>query len=146
MRDKQRVLFVCTGASCRSQMAAGWALHLAGDRLEAYSAGTDPKGLHPLAIRAMGEVGIDIADRRSASVFDFLDDPPDHVITVCSEAGRNCPEFPAYVPTLRWSFEDPAAARGPEPEVFDLFRRVRDEIRDRLTTWIDGELVRAVGR
>ena len=144
MADKSKVLFVCTGASCRSQMAAGWALSLAGDRLEAFSAGTQPKGLHPLAVEAMREVGIDIGARESASVFDFLKDPPDHVITVCSDAGRDWPEFPAYVPIVRWSFDDPAAALGTKQEVFEVFRRVRDEIHDRLSLWIDGEFSRLI--
>jgi arsenate reductase len=137
MSKKKRVLFVCTGASCRSQLAAGWARHLAGGRLESFAAGTDPQGLNPRAVGIMAEIGIDISASASASVYDFLgQNLPDIVIAVCSDAGHNCPDFPATVPTLHWSFDDPASAAGEEAEVEAVFRRVRDEIRDAVSSWI----------
>jgi len=137
MARKKRVLFVCTGASCRSQIAAGWAGRLAGEHLEAFAAGTDPKGLNPGAVAVMREVGVDISHSRSASVHEFLEvNTPDFVIAVCSEAGRNCPDFPSTTPTLRWSFDDPAAFDGSQAQAEALFRRVRDEIRERVSRWI----------
>lgn len=137
MTEKRRILFVCTGASCRSQIAAGWAQHIAGDRLRAFAAGTDPQGLNPRAVAIMREIGIDIGQSRSASVYEFLGaDLPDCVITVCSEAGRNCPEFSRSVRTVRWSFDDPASAAGDEAEVEAVFRRVRDEICESVSRWV----------
>ena len=136
-----RVLFVCTGASCRSQMAAGWARELGGEGVEAFAAGIDPKGLDPRAVACMQEVGIDISRSPSESVYGFLETgAADVVIAVCSEAGRNCPEFPSSVPVLRWSFEDPAAAGGPASERAEVFRRVRDEIREAVSCWLVREL------
>ena len=129
-------------------MAAGWARHLAGDRVEAFAAGTRPQGLNPKAVAIMQEVGVDISSSPSVSVLDFLSgEPPDFAIAVCSEAGRDCPAFPANVATLRWSFEDPAAARGSAREVEACFRRVRDEIRERVASWLAAELgIRPPGR
>jgi len=136
-----RVLFVCTGASCRSQMAAGWARELGGEGVEAFAAGIDPKGLDPRAVACMQEVGIDISRSPSESVYGFLETgAADVVIAVCSEAGRNCPEFPSSVPVLRWSFEDPAAAEGTLSEREEVFRCVRDEIRVAVSRWLVTEL------
>lgn len=125
---KKRVLFLCTGNSCRSQMAEGFLRHLAGDRFEVASAGTQPAGLHPGAVEAMRESGIDISHHRSKSVAEFAGHRFDYVITVCDRAKETCPIFPHAPTILHWSLEDPAAAQGNPRERFEVFRRVRDEI------------------
>ncbi|MCA9081467.1 MAG: arsenate reductase ArsC [Planctomycetaceae bacterium] len=134
--SRRRVLFLCTGNSCRSQMAEGWLRHLAGDRFESLSAGAKPAGyVHPLAIAAMAELGIDISDLRSKHINEFLPPqgaPPDLIISVCSSAEKECPVFPAQVERWHWPFDDPYHAAGTPEEIQQEFRRVRDEIADRL--------------
>lgn len=134
--NSQRVLFLCTGNSCRSQMAEGFLRAVGGDRIVAMSAGSQPAGyVHPQAIRAMAEVGIDISGQKSKSIHDFLPPagtPPDVVIGVCSSANENCPVFPAAVKRLHWPFDDPFHASGSDEEQFAEFRRVRDEIRAKI--------------
>jgi len=129
---KQRLLFLCTGNSCRSQMAEGLLTNLAGDRFEAFSAGTQPTQVNPRAIKAMGELAIDISNHKSQSVEIFLDQKFDYVITVCDAARETCPVFPNSKGSLHWSLEDPAEATGSEEEIMKVFRRVRDQIRKRL--------------
>ena len=124
---KQRVLFLCTGNSARSQIAEGWLRHLAGERFEAYSAGTHPVGLNPGSVEAMAEVGVDISGHRSKNVSEFLNQPVDYVITVCDRAKESCPRWPGAGSILHWSFDDPAAVSD-STERQDVFRRVRDEI------------------
>lgn len=131
-----RVLFLCTGNSCRSQMAEGWLRHLGGDRFESLSAGVDPHGLNPLAVAVMAEAGVDISGQRSESIHDYLADPPELVISVCDRAEERCPNFPGRVQRLRWLFPDPARATGSEAEVLAVFRRVRDDIRARIEAWL----------
>ncbi len=138
-QPKQRVLILCTGNSCRSQMAEGWLRHLAGDRFEVYSAGTHPTGLNPRAVKVMTELGIDISEQRSKSVDEFVEQAFDYVITVCDAARETCPVFPNAKTHLHWSFEDPAVARGSEEQILSVFRRVRDEIRARLEGFVAGE-------
>lgn len=128
MATTPRVLFLCTGNSCRSQMAEGFLRHLAGDRFEAVSAGTDPVGLNPGAVQVMAEVGIDISHQRSKGVREFLGRPFIFLITVCDQANERCPIFPGVVNRLHWSFDDPASAEGTEAERLAVLRRVRDEI------------------
>jgi len=130
------VLFLCTHNSARSQMAAGLLRHLAGDRFEVASAGTEATRVHPLAIRAMGDVGIDLGLHTSKTVDSLLDRPWDYVITVCDSANERCPLFPGRTTRLHWSFDDPSQATGTEDERLDTFRRVRDEIRARLGAWL----------
>jgi arsenate reductase len=133
MSGKKRVLILCTGNSCRSQMAEGWINHEFGETWEARSAGTRPAhAVHPLAVRSMAEVGVDISGGRPQSVDVYLSDSWDLVITVCDSARENCPLFPRPVETLHISFQDPAAAEGSEDHVINVFRTVRDAIRDRL--------------
>lgn len=136
MPERERILFLCTGNACRSQMAEGWLRHLAGDRYESLSAGTAPAGLNPRAVAAMAECGVDISGQRSKSVTEFLADPPSLVVTVCDRAAESCPTFPGRVEVLRWSFPDPAAARGSEAEVRRVFREVRDAIRARVAALV----------
>lgn len=130
--SKQKVLFLCTGNSARSQMAEGLLRHLAAERFEVSSAGTAPAGVNPLTIRAMAEAGIDISSHSSKHVRDFLGADLALVITVCDSARESCPVFPGSVRRLHWTFEDPAAATGSEEERLAVFRRVRDQIRARL--------------
>ena len=131
-----RVLFLCTGNACRSQMAEGWLRHLGGERFESLSAGVDPHGLNPTAVRVMGEAGVDISGQRSKSINEYLAEPPDLVVSVCDRADERCPVFPGRVVRKSWLFPDPAAARGSEEEVLDVFRRVRDDIRAQIEGWL----------
>lgn len=131
---KQRVLFLCTGNSARSQMAEGLLRHLAGDRFEVFSAGTRPAGLNPNAVKVMSEIGIDIAGSRSKSVDEFAGQQFDYVFTVCDNAKESCPIFPGAGKRLHHSFEDPAAA--PRDEQAMIFRKVRDQIAKRLREFI----------
>ena len=129
----RRVLILCTGNSCRSQMAEGWVNHDIGDRWEARSAGTRPAAaVHPLAIRAMAEVGVDISGGKPEHVSAYLDQHWDLVITVCDSAKESCPLFPRPVEQIHISFPDPAEAAGSEDERLAVFRAVRDDIRARL--------------
>ena len=131
---KQRVLFLCTGNSARSQMAEGLLRHLAGDRFEVFSAGTRPAGLSPNAVKVMSEIGIDIARSRSKSVDEFAGQQFDYVFTVCDNAKESCPIFPGAGRRLHHSFEDPAAA--PRDQQAMIFRKVRDQIAARLREFI----------
>lgn len=129
---KTRILFLCTGNSCRSQMAEGWTRHLAGDRIDPYSAGTEPRKLDPYAVRVMDEAGVDISGHRAKNVSEMKGMVFDFVITVCDQAREQCPYFPAKVKVLHYSFDDPpklAAGVKNEQEVLAIYRRVRDEIR-----------------
>jgi thioredoxin type arsenate reductase len=126
-----RVLFVCTGNSARSQMAEGWLRHLSAGRVEAASAGTEPRGLHPLAVRVMAERGVDISRQRSKHLSEVQGSRFDWVVTVCDRARQSCPVFPG-ARTVHWDLPDPAEARGSEEEVAEAFRRVRDELARRV--------------
>lgn len=136
MATSKRILFLCTGNSCRSQMAEGFLRHLFGDQFESLSAGAKPAGyVHPRAVTVMAECGIDISSQVSKSIRDFLPPlgtPPDVVIGVCSTADENCPVFPANVERWQWPFDDPFHVKGSEAEQMSEFRRVRDEIRTRI--------------
>ncbi len=133
---RPRVLFLCTGNSCRSQMAEGWARHLLGDRVDPCSAGTDPHGLNPLAVRAMSETGVDISSHTSKLVEDCSPETLDLVVTVCGHAHENCPVFltqNARTRVVHRGFDDPpklAVNAANEEEAMPHYRRVRDEIRD----------------
>jgi arsenate reductase len=132
MKEKPRVLFLCTHNSARSQMAEGILRNLAGDRFEVHSAGTEATLVRPLAIRAMDEIGIDISGQESKTLERYVGEPFDYVITVCDEANEACPFFLGAKNRLHWSFEDPSQADGSEDERLGVFRRVRDEIRERI--------------
>lgn len=128
--DKPTVLILCTGNSCRSHLAEGILRAAAGDLLDAQSAGSKPAGyVHPLAIRAMAEIGLDISGHRSKHLDEFLAEKVETVITVCGKADQVCPMFPGQVNRHHWPFDDPAHATGTEEEQMAVFRRVRDEIR-----------------
>lgn len=134
---KLKVLFLCTGNSCRSQMAEGWAKHLLNDTVEAYSAGTEPKTVDPRAVRAMAEVEIDISGYRSKSIIDLPGTEFDYVITLCDDAQQTCPFFPAKTALVHRGFDDPprlAEGAGDEEEAMGHYRRVRDEIKAYIET------------
>ncbi|HEX2728114.1 MAG TPA: arsenate reductase ArsC [Rubrobacteraceae bacterium] len=133
----QKVLFLCTHNSARSQMAEGLLRHLAGERFDVHSAGTEATHVRPLAIDAMREIGVDISGQESKTLQRYLGEPFEYVVTVCDDANESCPVFPGAKERLHWSFEDPSKATGSEEERLAMFRRVRDEIQAR----IEAELV-----
>ena len=132
MTKKAHVLFLCTHNSARSQMAEGLLRHLAGDRFEIMSAGTEATHVRPLAVRAMDEIGVDISSQESKTLERYLGEPFDYVITVCDDANEACPVFPGAKNRRHWSLPDPSAAEGTEEERLAVFRSVRDGIRDRV--------------
>ena len=139
MTTKPSVLILCTGNSCRSHLAEGLLRQAAGDLFEVHSAGSKPTGyVHPLAIRAMQEIGIDISTHRSKSMNEFLTTPIETVITVCGNADQACPIFPGQVNRHHWPFDDPAHATGSEEAQLAVFRRVRNEIRRTLDAYVAG--------
>ena len=135
-----RVLILCTGNSARSQMAEAWLRYLGGSAYAAFSAGTHPTSVNPLAIQVMAERQIDISQARSKSVTEFLDQPFDYVITVCDQAAEQCPIFPGNAKRLHWSFPDPAAVPGSVGERLQAFRNVRDGLYFQFWQWITERL------
>ncbi len=132
MNSPIRILFLCTGNSCRSQMAEGFARVLGGGNVDARSAGIEAHGKNPRAIAAMAEVGIDISGQKSTIVTDAMLDWTDLVVTVCGHADEHCPVLPAGARKLHWPLDDPASTTGSDEEIETVFREVRDEIRDRV--------------
>ena len=130
--DRQRVIFVCTHNSARSQMAEGMLRALGGDRYEVFSAGTEATRVRPEAIRVMGEIGIDISGHASKTLEPFMGEPFDWLVTVCDDAREACPTLPGVARQAHWSIEDPSAVEGSEEERLSAFRAARDELRDRL--------------
>jgi len=136
--NKYKILFLCTGNSCRSQMAEGWARHLKADRIEAYSAGIEKHGLNPLAVRVMAEAGVDISNQKSKLVEELPIKEFDFIITLCGHANETCPFFPGK--KIHKGFDDPpklAEAATTEAEKLIPYRRVRDEIREFVETLPD---------
>ena len=127
-----KVLIVCTGNSCRSQMAEGWLRYFGDGKIEAMSAGTHPCFVHPLAIQVMKEAGVDISPHRSKSVNEFVGKELDYVITVCDNAREECPYLPGTHTTIHMPFEDPSFADGTPEERLNEFRRVRDIIKEEM--------------
>ena len=137
LKRKLRVLFLCTGNSCRSQMAEGWARHLKNDTIEPYSAGIETHGLNPLAVKVMAQAGVDISGHRSKHLDEVKDIDFDYVITVCDNAYESCPIFPGKTKVIHIGFDDPPRLAGDaatEEEALDCYRRVRDEIKDFVQT------------
>lgn len=138
MQDKQKVLILCTGNSCRSQMAEAWLRTLGGERFEAFSAGLEPHGVNPYTIKVMEEVNVPMVSHRSKHLDEFIGQVEfDYLITVCGNADERCPYFPGMGERLHWPFEDPAAFVGPEPDKLNAFRTVRDQIKARIQSWLD---------
>jgi len=129
---KLKILFLCTANSCRSQMAEGWARRLHPDAIEPWSAGTNPKGLDPVAVRVMAEAGVDISNQRSKHLNELKELPFDYVVTVCDSANEACPFFPGKTVRIHQGFDDPprlSKSADTEEEILAGYRRVRDEIR-----------------
>jgi len=136
INKKKRVLFLCTGNSCRSQMAEGWLKHLGGDTYEVFSAGIEAHGKNPRAIAAMKDAGIDISNQASDVIDIGILESLDLLVTVCSHADAHCPVFSMQGKREHWPFEDPAKASGTEEEVMREFHRVRDQIRRRIEVFL----------
>jgi arsenate reductase len=132
MSPRQRILFLCTHNSARSQMAEGLLRHLGGERFEAFSAGTEATHVRPLAIMAMTELGIDVSRQESKTLDRYLGEPFDAVITVCDQAAEACPVFPGAKRRLHWSFPDPSKATGTQEEQLAVYRQVRDAIQEHI--------------
>ena len=139
MADVKRVLILCTGNSCRSQMAEGWTRHLRGEIIDACSAGIETHGLNPHAVKVMAEAGVDITNQRSQHIRELEACPLDVVITVCGHAHESCPAFPGRTRVMHVAFEDPPrladAVTGAEAKL-DCYRRVRDEIKDKISQYL----------
>jgi arsenate reductase len=136
---KQRILFLCTHNSCRSQMAEGLVNHYLGDRFAAFSAGTEATRVNPLAAQVLAELGIDISKHRSKTLDEFSGEQFDYVITLCGDANEKCPLFFGGVQRVHLGFDDPSRLQGSTDEVLPEYRRVRDELRQRLTAYLTGE-------
>ncbi len=129
---RKRLLFLCTGNSCRSQMAEGFAKRMMADTYEIYSAGIEAHGMNPYAMRVMKEIGIDISDQFSKTIDQVPWDEMDVVITLCDHAKQTCPMVPRGARHIHWSIEDPAEADGDEETILGVYRRIRDEIKERI--------------
>ncbi len=136
---KKRVLFLCTGNSCRSQMAEGFLRHMAGDKFEVFSAGVKPTQVNPLAVKVMAEVGIDISKHRSKSAMEFIRQKFDYVITVCDKAKQTCPVFPGGGQKLHWGFDDPASFQGTWEEKIEKTQQVRDKIKQKIEDFLNAK-------
>ena len=135
--NKAKVLFLCTGNSARSQLGEALLRKYAGDRFEIHSAGLEPKGLNPYTVRVLEEIGVDASQHRSKGLRDYLGRVNfGYLITVCSDAEKNCPIFPGVSVRLHWPFEDPAKAEGSDEEKLAKFRAVRDQIDARIQVWL----------
>lgn len=134
---KIKILFLCTGNSCRSQMAEGLMRHLRGEEFEIFSAGSEPKGIHPLAIEVMMEIGIDISTQRSKHLDEYAEERFDYIITLCDDAAATCPMFLGDGKILHRGFPDPATAEGSREDKLQMFRRVRDELKEFILSFSD---------
>ena len=131
-----KIMFLCTGNSCRSQMAEGFARELGKGLIAAYSAGLSPQGVNPKAVAVMKEIGIDISKQQSKAIDAELLEKMDMVITLCDNASESCPWTPPAIKRIHWSLKDPAHVEGPEEEVLNEFRRVRDEIKEKIVDFL----------
>ncbi|KXZ23467.1 arsenate reductase [Bacillus nakamurai] len=132
MKNKKIIYFLCTGNSCRSQMAEGWAKQYLSDVWEVYSAGIEAHGLNPNAVKAMKEIGIDVSNQTSDIINPNILNNADFVVTLCGDAADKCPMTPPHVKRDHWGFDDPAKAEGTEKQKWSTFQRVRDEIGERI--------------
>ncbi|MBC8186466.1 arsenate reductase ArsC [candidate division KSB1 bacterium] len=136
LSGKKKVLFLCTGNSCRSQIAEGYLRHFAGEKFEVLSAGLEPGKVNPNAILVMKEDNVDISSNTSDDINSFIKEKFDYIITVCDNAKENCPYFAGNALRIHWSFEDPADATGSDEEVLAVFREVRDQIKTKIIGFI----------
>lgn len=133
-----KVLFLCTGNSCRSQMAEAWLRNLGGGSFQVFSAGLEPHGVNPYTITVMEELGIDMSTHRSKHLNELLAEADfDYLITVCGNTDERCPYFPGMGIRLHWPFQDPAAVTGSEDEILAAFRDVRDQIKTKIQSWLE---------
>jgi arsenate reductase len=132
----KKIIFLCTGNSCRSQMAEGFMYNMAGDKFQVFSAGVKPTQVNPYAIKVMAEAGIDISKHRSKSVTEFLNWQFDYVITVCNHARQVCPVFPGNHQNIHWDIEDPANFKGNEHDKIKFFRKIRNEIKEKCLNFL----------
>ena len=128
--EKKKILFLCTGNSVRSQMAEGLMRHFRGDEFEVYSAGVEPKGVNSLAIEVMREIGIDISHQGSKHLDEYREERFDYIVTLCDHAATTCPLFPGEGKIIHRGFRDPAKVEGSEEEKKEVFRKMRDEIKE----------------
>ena len=141
MTAKKKILFVCTGNSCRSQIAHGLLNNIAGDRFDVFSAGLSPNKVHPMAIEVMKEIDIDISDHTSDHLDDYLDKDVDVVITTCDDANESCPFFPGNVVRLHWSIDDPLESWNVEKSNIQLFRDTRNKIEEKIRSFLQSNEV-----
>lgn len=134
----KKILFLCTGNSCRSQMAEGIANHFGKNKIQAFSAGLNPSTVNPYAIEVMKEIGIDISSQRSKEIEEFYGKDFDYIITLCESARQNCPFFPGKAERLHWDIKDPVSATGTHDEIIQEFRRCRDIIKQKVIEFISG--------
>lgn len=139
MMTKPVIYFLCTGNSCRSQMAEGFGKKFLGDKYEVKSAGIEAHGLNPKAVTAMDEAGVDISTQESEKIDNDILNNAAFAITLCGDANDKCPMTPSHVTRYHWGFDDPAKAEGTEQEKWEVFRRVRDEIEDRIKKFASEE-------
>lgn len=132
MIKKEKIIFICTENACRSQIAEGLMRHLASDKFDAYSAGSHPTKVHPMSIKVMKEVGIDISSQTSNPISLFLKEPMDLVVTVCDNANKACPVFPGKIERIHWSIKDPSKNWNPSSKDLVNFRKTRDELTERI--------------
>ncbi len=130
------ILFLCTGNSCRSQMAEGFAKKMLSKDFKIFSAGTKPKGIHPIAIKVMQEVGIDISKQESKNISEIPIGVIDIVVTLCGDAAERCPIFPGKVKSIHWTLKNPAKAQGSEEEIAKVFRKIRDNIKSYIISYL----------
>jgi arsenate reductase len=135
-RPKIKVLFLCTNNACRSQMAEGMLRHQAGDRFDVFSAGIEPTEVHPIAIKAMEEMGVDISGQRAKSAMEFLDQEFDYVITVCDRAKQTCPVFPGKYEKIHWDMKDPDSVTGSGREKLEAFKKARNQIQANIIRFV----------
>ena len=137
MSKKKKVLFICTGNACRSQIAHGLLRDMAGDRFEVFSAGSHPSRVHPMSVAVMEEVGVDISHHTSDFVDDYLDKGIDIAITVCDNANQSCPTFPGKAERIHWSIDDPFKGWNFDTSQMDSFRETRREIKEKLEAFLE---------
>ena len=137
--DKKKVIFICTGNACRSQMAEGLLRHMAGNKFEVYSAGSHPSRLHPASVAVMAEWGIDIARHTAEPIDDYLDTGIDIAITVCDNAQQSCPTFPGNVEQIHWGLDDPYHGWEADPQDLPPYRETRDELKKRIEGFLLGK-------
>ena len=130
--SKKGILFLCTGNSCRSQMAEGFAKKMLPKNMEIFSAGLEPKSVHSMAVKVMQEIGLDISRQKSKNISEIPIGEIDIVITLCGDAAERCPVFPGKVKRIHWELEDPAKAQGSQEEIIKIFQKVRDKIRSHI--------------